>query len=188
VVDHILFNPAERLATGGIIDTVYDNVVSYSILQGEQNPEYNSSGPASTVDGCIYRLPQSNPGASSADGSPVNTPSTIAMAVQNSKRARGAYQTAAELKNIAVAASTSNKRRKVSSHSSSVSKPSWEVRVANIILDWAVDYVPEAFWEPVFNANVSFLSFLLVQVVLPLPLYSLMSARQGIRLKRGSRL
>jgi hypothetical protein len=152
VVDRYSFDGTQGV---GRPDTIYLlDCLKYTIVQGKTNGKFQQPV-ASTED---YLSPNKNPSSSFEKVSHPLTSGKRVMVDENerqkAKRLKGVAQESSYKQNV-----EGNLRRglrnkvKVNTLHETPHEVNWYTKISKLILDWAVEYIPEPCWEPVENTT-----------------------------------
>ena len=155
VVDRVLWNIGENRPMNNLIDTVHlRNVLEYPILQGRKNPIFNSQElPPSIIR--PMNLTNSEE-VSTTTQSPQSGPIQPQLRETRAQKKRRMQQ---QSTNVETSNNTEEivrrKRNKSLAQLTSVSKDvKWETSVANTVVQWAWDTIPDSLWIPAESHTV----------------------------------
>ena len=149
VVDRYSFDGTQGV---GRPDTIHLlNILKYPIVQGRANSEYQK--PAAI--GAELTQPSNE---LSSSFNKISDPLTSGKRVinpeierQKTKKSRGEFQASSHKQNIEnnLRRSLRNQRVNINTSKTHLEVDDWNTRISKLILDWAVEYIPDDCWEPV---------------------------------------
>jgi hypothetical protein len=151
VVDRFSFDGTQGV---GRPDTIYLlNCLKYTIVQGKTNSKFQRPVASSEED----LSPNKDPSSSFKNVSDPLTSGKRVMVDENerqtAKRLRGVTQASSYKQNVEGNLRRSVRNKVKINTSETPQQVNWYTKISKLILDWAVEYIPEDCWEPVENTT-----------------------------------